>query len=283
MIRLLAGGLFVVLGFAITIVIAQVAPEIDGSTPMQSVTGPKDPAARKVSRTFPGHSDDTAETDDSPTRVRSYRRQPTTPPMGGVGTSDDQPSKVTADHDVGAGTETVTIFGLSLPHWVGTVVGGTSAVAGSTATDSGPADPTSTTTPANSGAAGDRGCNRELQVQPQGVTAQVDFVGLLLDGEERAGQQFSGTQLSELTIRVQWQSLFRNHRQRLDFIAPDGSLYQSLSRPLTAADADAPVETRLPVNGTWITRYGLYGAWCVEAFLDQEGAPVASSRLVLSR
>src|SRR5438876_10455871 len=67
-----------------------------------------------------------------------------------------------------------------------------------------------------------------------------------------------------------------------DFIAPDGSLYRSLSRPLTATDGDAPVETLLPVNGTWITRYSLYGAWCVEAFLDQEQEPVASSRLVIS-
>src|SRR2546425_6993412 len=46
--------------------------------------------------------------------------------------------------------------------------------------------------------------------------------------------------------------------------------------------SDAPVQTLLPVNGTWITRYGLYGAWCVEVFFDQSESPVASSRLVIS-
>ena len=129
----------------------------------------------------------------------------------------------------------------------------------------------------------EHGCKRhESHIQPHGVRAHVDFVGILLNGHERPGEHFSGAQLSDLKIRVQWRHLFQNHRQRLDIIAPDGSLYQSFSRLLTARDDDAPVETRLPVNGTWITQYGLYGAWCVEAFLDQDEKPVASRRFVIS-
>ena len=131
--------------------------------------------------------------------------------------------------------------------------------------------------------AAERECRRhELHIQPQGVRAHVDFVGILLNGRERLGRSFSGSQLSDLKIRVLWRNLFQNHLQRLDIIAPDGSLYQSSSRPLTARDDEAPVETRLAVNGTWITRYGLYGVWCVEAFLDQEQGPIASSRLVIA-
>ena len=110
----------------------------------------------------------------------------------------------------------------------------------------------------------------------------VRCVGMLLNGQELLGQNFPAAQLSDLKILVQWQSLFQSHLQRLDLIAPDGSLYQSFSRPLTAGDADAPVETLLPVNGTWITRYGLYGAWCIEAFLDQQEQPITSSRLVIA-
>ena len=119
-------------------------------------------------------------------------------------------------------------------------------------------------------------------VQPQGVTADVSFVGVLLNGTERAGRSFTSSELGDLKIRVQWQNLFQNHRQRFDLVTPDGSLYQSLSRPLTVTDVSAPVETLLPVNGTWITRYGLFGTWCVKAFFDEDDAPVATSRLVIS-
>jgi hypothetical protein len=139
-----------------------------------------------------------------------------------------------------------------------------------------------TTQPGNAPAAGN-GCSRhELHIQPQGVSADVNFVGVLLSGNERAGRQFSSAELNDVKILVQWKNLFQNHRQRLDLIAPDGSLYQSLSRLVMAGDADAPVQMLLPVNGTWITRYGLYGAWCVEVFLDQDDAPTTSGRLVIS-
>jgi hypothetical protein len=86
-----------------------------------------------------------------------------------------------------------------------------------------------------------------------------------------------------LKILVEWQSLLDNHAQRVDLIAPDGTLYQSLSRLVTAGDNGGQVETRVPVNGTWITRYGLYGSWCIEVFLDEESAPVASSRVVIAK
>jgi hypothetical protein len=124
--------------------------------------------------------------------------------------------------------------------------------------------------------------SQDLQVQAQGVSASVSFVGILLAGSERQDQVFSGAELSDLKIVVQWSNLFSHHRQRVELIAPDGSVYQSLSRPLTTANTMAPVELVVPVSGTWITRYGLYGAWCVDVFFDQDEKPVASRALSIS-
>jgi len=117
----------------------------------------------------------------------------------------------------------------------------------------------------------------------QGVTADVDFVGVLLNGTEQNADSFSGAQLGDLKIIVQWRHLLQNHAQRLELIAPDGSLYQSLSRPLTVADEGNGVETRVPVSGSWITRFGLYGSWCVVVFFDQDEAPITTARVAIAR
>lgn len=119
--------------------------------------------------------------------------------------------------------------------------------------------------------------------QAQGVTADVDFVGVLLNGTEQNADSFSGAQLSDLKIIVQWRHLLHNHAQRLELIAPDGSLYQSLSRPLTVADDGNGVETRVPVSGSWITRFGLFGSWCVAVFFDQDEAPITTARVAIAR
>jgi hypothetical protein len=115
------------------------------------------------------------------------------------------------------------------------------------------------------------------------VTADVDFVGVLLNGTEQNADSFSGAQLGDLKIIVQWRHLLQNHAQRLELIAPDGSLYQSLSRPLTVADEGNGVETRVPVSGSWITRFGLYGSWCVVVFFDQDEAPITTARVAIAR
>jgi len=273
MIKLLARGFLVLLGAALTVVTVQHALKIDGSAATQPVTGrtePSDRGPRRLGQAFFGTSDDTADTDDATTPVRTDRTRPAARPVHGVGTFNEQnqESNGSADPDTGAGTETVAVLDSGRPTRLGEAAGGSS-------TDPvrpGPATPT----PA------ENGCRHELGLQPQGVTAQVGLVGVLPNGNERADRSFSGAELGDLKIHVQWRNLFQNHLQRLDFIAPDGSLYRSLSRPLTATDGDAPVETLLPVNGTWITRYGLYGAWCVEVFFDQSESPIASSRLVIS-
>lgn len=42
------------------------------------------------------------------------------------------------------------------------------------------------------------------------------------------------------------------------------------------------METRLPVGGTWITEYYLYGAWRVDVYLDREELPITSEVFVLT-
>jgi hypothetical protein len=193
------------------------------------------------------------------------------------------PIDVEADSET-PDAEPATVFGIPLPAWVDTMLGRRSPVAGGTparSTDL-PSTVPSAPRPSSAPAIG-TACKHDVVPNPQGITAQLDFVGVLLNGQQREGDSFSGAELDDLKILVDWKSLFQNHAQRVDLIAPDGSLYQSLSRMVTVTDVGTPAETRIPVNGSWITRYGLYGSWCVEVFVDQESAPVTSSRLLIAR
>jgi hypothetical protein len=203
------------------------------------------------------------------------------PPQGTPGGSTD------VNDDAAVNTperEPTIIFGIALPEWLdeilgrrrASVPGGMAAAPGDT-----PAAPNASV--ATSAATGAQGCKHDPAPHPQGVTAQVDFVGVLLNGQQREGDSFTAAELDDLKILVEWKSLLENHAQRVDLVAPDGSLYQSLTRLVTAGDNGAQLETRVPVNGSWITRYGLYGSWCVEVFLDQESAPLASTRLVIAK
>jgi len=196
---------------------------------------------------------------------------------GGSTAVDDDEAVDTPD------TEPTTVFGIPLPTWLDEMIGRrrSSIAAGTPAAST--QTPATTAAAPPSATAGATGCKHEPAPHPQGVTAEVDFVGVLLSGAQREGDRFTGAELDDLKILVEWQSLLDNHAQRVDLIAPDGTLYQSLSRLVTAGDNGGQVETRVPVNGTWITRYGLYGSWCVEVFLDEESAPVASSRVVIAK
>ncbi len=80
-----------------------------------------------------------------------------------------------------------------------------------------------------------------------------------------------------------------SHVQRLEILSPDGALHQRIVSPF---DADAErfnrrehrsgrisVETILPVRGTWITQYSLFGNWIVHVHLDRATDPVATATL----
>jgi len=63
---------------------------------------------------------------------------------------------------------------------------------------------------------------------------------------------------------------------------------------VTAFDADTakleqhgkqaylPLETMLPVAGTWITDHSLFGAWTVNVYLDEEQTPFKSASFFVS-
>ena len=41
------------------------------------------------------------------------------------------------------------------------------------------------------------------------------------------------------------------------------------------------METAVPVGGTLITQYGLYGEWCLELYVQGFGRPLARKSFVL--
>jgi hypothetical protein len=109
-------------------------------------------------------------------------------------------------------------------------------------------------------------------------SASLQFIAVNNDGTSAGGTAFSGDLVRALRILVAWQNLSGAHSERLELFGPDGSLYQQFSTQVTGT----PVETRLPVSGTWITQYSLFGAWRVEVFLDSGQMPITSGVFVLN-
>jgi hypothetical protein len=114
---------------------------------------------------------------------------------------------------------------------------------------------------------------------------QISFEGLLHTGKSLlGGGDFSAAALRDLLITVTYQNLaLGSHTQRLNLYAPDGALYQQFATAFAVGGSVAQPETRLPVGGTWITQYSLYGTWRVEVYLDQARTPTVYRNLVLSQ
>jgi hypothetical protein len=120
---------------------------------------------------------------------------------------------------------------------------------------------------------------------PLSPLATVELVGINAQGRSvpRLGPLLRG--LRDLEINVWW-AVSGHHLQTLKVIAPDGSLYQTMTRTFDA-DAnrrrlgehggDLLVRTLLPVAGTWITEYSMEGHWTIEIYMDANIQPVATS------
>jgi hypothetical protein len=131
-------------------------------------------------------------------------------------------------------------------------------------------------------------------VEERGVV-RVHLVGLLHTGKQESGWRFSGRTLRDLLLVVEYRALAAGaHTQRLKLFAPDGALYQQFTTEFAVngepargqgqrAQAWLPVETRLPVGGTWITEHGLYGTWRLEVYLDSASQPTESHRFTLTK
>ncbi len=124
-----------------------------------------------------------------------------------------------------------------------------------------------------------------------GPAAMLEFLAIGRDGATTLpGESFSVGRARDLRILVWW-NVAGSHTQRLELLSPDGALYQ---RIVGAFDADAarfegrsrsdfvPVETLLPVAGTWITDNSLFGDWTVNVYLDGERTPITSATFFVS-
>lgn len=121
-----------------------------------------------------------------------------------------------------------------------------------------------------------------------GAPAVVEFAAIMQDQQVLLGEDFWGPAVRELQITVGW-NVPGSHTQQLDLFTPDGALYRRFG---AAFDGDAArfagqggrtaVETRLPVGGTWITEYSLFGAWRVDVYLGGQPTPVTSASFVLN-
>jgi hypothetical protein len=124
--------------------------------------------------------------------------------------------------------------------------------------------------------------SRRLRVPGGFVEGRLLFVGVTANGGTQVGAEFPGAGLRELRIVSAWTDLEEDHQQRVEVFSPDGELYQRFTGAFTATGRPLSVTTRLPVDGTSIVGAGLYGAWCVELYLDDEEAPIARRRFTLT-
>ncbi len=123
---------------------------------------------------------------------------------------------------------------------------------------------------------------RRVRLPDGFAEARVSFVGVLTNGRNRVGEEFPGNGLRELRIVVDWTELDHAHLQRVELSSPDGSLYQRLTSSFTGSRRPVSVTTRIPVAGSSIVDSSLYGEWCAEVFLDDEDAPIARHRFLLT-
>jgi hypothetical protein len=113
--------------------------------------------------------------------------------------------------------------------------------------------------------------------RPAGGAPRVDVRGVNDEGRVVSGARLTADALRALRIRAHWGRLPEPTTQRIELFTPRGHLYQSF-----AAEVDQDMmETSVPVAGTLITRYGLYGEWCLELYVEGVRAPVARQSFVL--
>ena len=95
---------------------------------------------------------------------------------------------------------------------------------------------------------------------------------------------FQAKGLRDLFVFVAWRGVQGQHEQALQFILPDGNVYQRVAvrfdTATTLTSRGEPVVVQvLPVAGTFITQHSLLGTWAVEANLD--GRPVTRASFTL--
>jgi hypothetical protein len=151
---------------------------------------------------------------------------------------------------------------------VGTGTGGVSLAPGTVSLPSSGA-------PLPAGIAGGRGAGGSSQ-----TLATTQLVGVGQDGVLMRSSSFSEASVRDLLIDVTWNLPGGGHSQRLELFSPDGALYQRFTAPL-GNGAPQTIETRLPVGGTWMTQYALFGRWSIAVYLDDDTRPATSTGFFL--
>ncbi len=107
------------------------------------------------------------------------------------------------------------------------------------------------------------------------ISATV-FFSTVSDPQSRSSiNTFEVSELRDLFVFVAWEAVDGQHTQALEFILPDGNLYQRLEVEFDMATAPTSQEepmtvAALPVAGTFITKRLLLGNWTVAVFLDDQ-------------
>jgi hypothetical protein len=119
-----------------------------------------------------------------------------------------------------------------------------------------------------------------------GPLALVQFIGLTQDQQALERNDFAVQTLREVKINVWW-NVVGTQTQRLELFAPDGTLYRRVSATFDAnalprTQGRVLVQTSLPVGGTWITEYSLFGAWRVDVYLAGQSSPVTTASFILN-
>lgn len=131
------------------------------------------------------------------------------------------------------------------------------------------------------GTPGGGGSGAEGAAAASGPSAQLRISGLHHDGAVKQQTQFAAADLRDLHLDVDYLQVSGAHRQRIELFAPDGTLYQRRFRDVTVTEGQ-PVNTRVPVGGTWITEHSLFGNWRVVVYLDTNQTPIASGAFALN-
>jgi hypothetical protein len=117
------------------------------------------------------------------------------------------------------------------------------------------------------------------------TTPVIELTAVTQDLSRLEGDSFAADSVRELKITVWW-GIPGIHGQRLELFSPTGALYRRFGTAFdgdNAAGGRAGVETRLPVGGTWITEYSLFGTWRVDVYLDDQPTPTTSAYFALNR
>jgi hypothetical protein len=112
----------------------------------------------------------------------------------------------------------------------------------------------------------------------------VDVIAFTQDGKHLRRRELPADAVRELRIIVLW-NVVGEHTQRLELITPDGALYRRYATAFVGVahpSRRTPVEMRVPVGGTWIMDYSLFGTWRADVYLDDQLTPITREAFVLS-